>query len=180
MCLLCAGLAGCTTAVPVSSQQSQASASGEPAPTATFEPFPSASGSPPFTPPPVGTTPEPSGLTVGAPAFAFSVPSGYSVDLESAREVDLTSANGAEKLTFAVDSAAENLSHPLSTMQVGGATGYVIERGADAGGYGYSEVVIVSNAGVQYEAECIGYSGYDASLLTSGCGSFLGSIAFSS
>jgi hypothetical protein len=142
----------------------------------SFTPFPTPSATPPFTPPPHGLTPPPAGVVEGRPPVTFVTPAGYSIDLSTPQEVVLTSNSGAESLSFSIDPSIEDLSHPLGTVVIGGATGVITENGVT--GFGYREDAVVSHGGVQYEAVCTGYSGYDTGRLTTGCRAFLASIAF--
>ena len=172
-------LAACGTQAASPAATASASRSSSPVASPTFAPFPSAAGVAPVTPPPAGATAQPTGLDAGTPPITYAVPDGYSLNLSTPEEVQLTSQTGAEALDFAVDPAQENLSSATGTVTVGGETGYVLRRGPDAGGYGYTEVVVLAHDGTQYELTCIGYSGYDSNRLSLGCASFMQSIAFS-
>jgi hypothetical protein len=117
-------------------------------------------------------------VDVGSPPITYTVPAAYSLNLSTPAEVQLTSVSGAEALDFSLDPAEEDLGAAQGTLSVAGETGYVLHRGPDAGGFGYSEVVVLQHAGVQYELTCVGYAGYNATRLSQGCAAFLGSIAF--
>jgi len=172
---LLGALASCSGAQTSAPAQPRADSSPlQAAPTAAE--FPTPSGRPPYTPAPSLT--QPPGVNAGSPPVTYATPAGYSLDLSTPQSVDLTSVTGAEKLSFSLDPSTEDLSHPAGTMTVAGEPGVVVTRGPVAGGYGYEELVILRHAGVQYEAECLGYSGYDAARLSNGCSEFLTSLGF--
>lgn len=97
--------------------------------------------------------------------------------LATREEVELDSTRGSERLAFIVDPSIEDTSHASGTIRVAGETGYVLQRGPTPDGL-YREIVIVRHAGVQYEAACTGFRGYDSARLTSGCDAFIGSLRF--
>ncbi len=134
---------------------------------------------PPATPavptPPRVTGSVPTEVAEGTPPVTYSVPAGFSVALATDQLVQLASTRGAELLSFALDPSIEDVSHALGMQPLDGETGYVLRKGATADGL-YSEVVVVRHHGTQYEVSCTGYRGYDAALLTTGCGVFLDSL----
>jgi hypothetical protein len=107
----------------------------------------------------------------------YAVPAGFALSLATDQEVQLASSAGTEQILFAVDPAAEDVSHALSTVNVGGETGYVLTRGPTGSGL-YAEAVVVRHHAAQYEVSCTGFRGYDRSRLESGCAAFIGSLRF--
>ena len=103
--------------------------------------------------------------------------SGFALSLATDQEVQLASSAGTEQILFAVDPAAEDVSHALSTVNVGGETGYVLTRGPTGSGL-YAEAVVVRHHAAQYEVSCTGFRGYDRSRLEQGCAAFIGSLRF--
>lgn len=129
---------------------------------------------------PLPPTGSPHAVDFGAPPIAYAVPAGFHLALSTADELQLTSGTGAEALHFLVDTSQEDTSHALGTVDVGGEAGAILQNGGTADGVGYSEVIITTHAGTQYEIDCLGYYGYNASRLHSGCTSFVQSITFTS
>jgi hypothetical protein len=121
--------------------------------------------------------PVPTSVTAGTPPVTYAVPAGFALSLATDQEVQLASSAGTEQILFAVDPAAEDVSHALSTVNVGGETGYVLTRGPTGGGL-YTEAVVVRHHAAQYEVSCTGFQGYDRSRLEHGCTAFIGSLRF--
>src|ERR1700730_13337030 len=89
-------------------------------------PTPAVSGSPsPSSPSPSPSIPGPvpTSVTAGTPPVTYAVPAGFALSLATDQEVQLASSAGTEQILFAVDPAAEDVSHAALTPGVRGGTG---------------------------------------------------------